>query len=79
MSKARRAGVDLPPPREGETSEETRKSAASAYREGQSHRAHKTSAKRSRAATKKLKEEGHSAASHLALSRQAKSVARRKK
>src|SRR6187455_3332164 len=31
LSKARRAGVDLPPPRKGSTSEATRKSAIRAY------------------------------------------------
>jgi len=35
LSKARRAGVDLPPPEAGSVSERTRKSAASAYRAGQ--------------------------------------------
>jgi hypothetical protein len=36
LSKARRAGVDLPPPKKGRTSAKTRKSAESAYRAGQS-------------------------------------------
>src|SRR5207248_5310433 len=35
LSKARRAGVKLPPPRHGRVSEKTRNSAASAYRQGQ--------------------------------------------
>lgn len=35
LSQARRAGVDLPPPKKGRTSEKTRKSAASAHRRGQ--------------------------------------------
>lgn len=34
LSKARRAGVDLPPPKKGETSEKTRKSAQRAYARG---------------------------------------------
>jgi len=34
LSKARRAGVDLPPPEKGTVSEKTRRSAASAYRAG---------------------------------------------
>ena len=34
LSKARRAGVDLPPPKKGETSERTRKSAQRAYARG---------------------------------------------
>lgn len=35
LSKARRAGVDLPPPGRGQAKEKTRRSAASAYRKGQ--------------------------------------------
>lgn len=35
LSKARRAGVDLPPPGPGKAKPQTRKSAASAYRRGQ--------------------------------------------
>jgi hypothetical protein len=35
LSKARRAGVKLPPPKRGETSSKTRQSARSAYRKGQ--------------------------------------------
>src|SRR5262249_29984974 len=34
LSKARRAGVDLPPPRKGKTSERTRQSAQRAYARG---------------------------------------------
>jgi len=34
LSKARRAGVDLPPPKKGQTSERTRKSAERAYARG---------------------------------------------
>src|SRR5436305_9509777 len=36
LSKARRAGVKLPPPPRGRVSEKTRRSAARAYRQGQS-------------------------------------------
>src|SRR6478752_3709839 len=54
LSKARRAGVDLPPPGQG-----TRRSAASAYRKGQ-RGARKTSARRSRAIRNALKREGRS-------------------
>ncbi len=75
LSKARRAGVKLPPPHKGQTSEKTRQSAVSAYREGQSEHPHKTSAKRSRATTRALKREGTSAASKSSLSRQAKEQA----
>ncbi len=35
LSKARRAGVDLPPPRKGRATERTRKGAKRAYRAGQ--------------------------------------------
>src|SRR5205823_9707793 len=49
LSKARRAGVKLPPPRKGKTSEKTRRSAASAYRKGQARASRRPSAKRSRA------------------------------
>jgi hypothetical protein len=76
LSKARRAGVDLPPPGKGQASERTRRSARRAYERG--HGApprSKPSAKRSRAITTALKREGHSAASHTALSRQAHSAA----
>src|SRR3989442_6426625 len=38
LSKARRAGVELPPPEKGTTSEKTRRSAASALRSSRSHR-----------------------------------------
>ncbi len=76
LSKARRAGVDLKPPKKGTTSEKTRKSAESAYRKGRAGA--KTSAKRSRAAESALKREGHSAASRKNLSRQAKSAARKR-
>jgi len=77
LSKARRAGVNLKPPKKGTTSAKTRKSAESAYRKGQSGK-NKTSRKRSRAVEGALKREGHSAASRKNLSRQAKSAARKR-
>ncbi len=76
LSKARRAGVKLPPPAKGRVSEKTRKSAASAYRKGR--RGEKPSPRRSRAREKALRREGGSAASHEALSRQARTAARRR-
>ena len=78
LSKARRAGVKLPPPRKGKASAKTRKSAAQAYRAGQRGRKRKPSRRRSRAITRALKREGHAAASHMALARQTKRVARRR-
>lgn len=74
LSKARRAGVKLAPPKKGATSEKTRRSAESAYQAGQNGN-HKTSRTRSRATTKALKREGSQAASSEALSRQAKAQA----
>src|SRR5437764_6112331 len=70
LSKARRAGVKLPPPKEGQASTRTRKQAERDVRKGQSGTARKTSAKRSRAVTNALKREGRSAASRQALSQQ---------
>ena len=75
LSKARRAGVPLKPPAAGKATAKTRKSAASAYRKGQSSKRQRPSAKRSRATLKALKREGHSAASHSNLSRQARTAA----
>src|SRR6201985_2947747 len=48
LSKARRAGVKLPPPKKGTVSEKTRRSAERAYEAGQKAGSHKTNAKRSR-------------------------------
>lgn len=77
LSKARRAGVKLRPPRKGRVSEKTRRSAASAYRKGQRHQP--ISRKRSQTRSKALRREGRAAASHRALSRQAKAVARERR
>jgi uncharacterized protein DUF6496 len=77
LSKARRAGVKLPPPEKGTVSEKTRRSAKSAYDAGQ-HGNGSVSPTRSRATRRALKEEGHSAASRTALSKQAKSAARQR-
>ena len=79
LSKARRAGVDLPPPKKGKTSERTRKSAARAYARGHGAPAKsKPSAKRSRAIHRALEREPTSAGSKTALSRQAHSAARKR-
>ena len=77
LSKARRAGVALRAPRKGQASRQTRESAKSALRAGR--RPRKVSAKRSRARRGALEREGHRAASRQALSRQAKSAARRRR
>ncbi len=79
LSKARRAGVGLKPPRKGTTSEKTRRSAARAYARGHGAPARaKSSARRSRATQNALKREGRSAASHGALAKQAKRAAARR-
>src|SRR5437016_11778528 len=57
LSKARKAGIDLPPPAKGKTSEKTRRSAARAYAQGHSGHAHKTSPKRSHAIMHALQRE----------------------
>src|SRR2546421_12955422 len=68
LSKARRAGVDLPPPQKGEASEKTRKSAKRAYAVGHGAPPRRTpSVKRSRAIEKALKREWTQAASSAAL------------
>lgn len=72
LSKARRAGVDLPPPENA--SEETREQAERDERRA----GKKPSQKRSRATSKALKREGHSAASKEALSRQARAAAKKR-
>jgi hypothetical protein len=76
LSKARRAGVDLPPPKKGTVSEKTRRSAARAYARGHGAPAkRRPTAKRSRATARALQSEGRSAASPRALARQASSAA----
>src|SRR6187551_3046987 len=76
LSKARRAGVALPPPKKGSVSEATRHKAEQDEAKGRSGRPRKTSAKRSRATKRALKREGTGAASKAALSRQAKQAAK---
>src|SRR5438477_2007239 len=78
LSKARRAGVGLAPPREGKASAATRKRAARDYARGHGAAARAPSPKRSRAAEHALQREGHSAASPRALSRQAHAAAERR-
>jgi uncharacterized protein DUF6496 len=79
LSKARRAGVKLKPPKKGQASARTRKSAERAYRAGQSGKAAKPSPKRSRATSKALKREPKRAASHEALSKQARTATPRRR
>jgi hypothetical protein len=76
LSKARRAGVKLKPPKKGKA--KTKESAARAYRAGQSGRKRKPSRIRSRAIRKALKREPHRAATRKSLARQAHSAARKR-
>ena len=69
LSKARKAGVKLPPPPTGSASSRTQSSGK------QSSRRQKPSRKRSQATLKALKREGRSGASRKALSKQARSTA----
>ena len=79
LSKARRAGVDLPPPARGKTAERTRKSAERAYARGHGEPPKRSpSATRSRAIHRALEHEGTSAASHTALAKQAHAAARQR-
>ena len=77
LSKARRAGVKLPPPKKGTVSEATRKQALRNNAQGDAP-THSPSAKRSQATKRTLKREGSRAASHSALSRQARASARKR-
>ena len=76
LSKARRAGVELPPPKRA--SKETKEQAQRDLRKARKGGTKKKSAKRSRAVREALKREGRSAASKTALSRQARSAAKKR-
>jgi hypothetical protein len=78
LSKARRAGVKLPPPSKGRTSEATRTKAKRDLEKAKSGPT-KTSPKRSKATVRALKREPKSSVSHRALSKQASRSARRRK
>jgi hypothetical protein len=78
LSEARRAGVDLPPPRKGTVKRATRKSAKYAYEAGQGRRKPRRRPRVSRAVENVLKREPRRAASRKALSRQARSAAHRR-
>ena len=78
LSKARRAGVKLPPPRKGTTSERTRRQAQRAYTQGKHAPSRGPNPRRSRATLRALKREGGWSDSRPALSRQARTAARRR-
>jgi hypothetical protein len=77
LSKARRAGVELPPPKRG-VSAKTRKQAERDSRKGKSSPGRRASRVRSRATMGALKREGKSAASRQNLSKHAHSAAKRR-
>jgi hypothetical protein len=80
LSKARRAGVPLPAPKSGSSSEPTRVKAERDLEKGKSAKGRaKPSAKRSQAVRGALKREGRQAASHGALSKQARGAAAARK
>jgi hypothetical protein len=76
LSKARRSGVKLPPPRQGKVSEKARHQARLDLKKGGGIGTRKASARRSKAIVGALKREGQRAASHLAISRQTHRSAR---
>ena len=79
LSKARRAGVPLKPPRKGKAKKSTRRSAKHDYEVGQGKRRPRApSRKRSKATTRALKRESTSSASRRALSRHAKRASRKR-
>lgn len=78
LSQARRAGVPLAPPARGKAQEKTRQSAERDYRKGQSG-GREPRRKDSHIREEVLKREPRSTASHKALSRQARTAARRRK
>jgi len=78
LSKARRAGVKLPPPRRGKVSARVRRQAERDYERGQHNGHSHISTKRSRATLAALRCEEQGAASTRAISRQTRATARRK-
>ena len=76
LSKARRAGVKLPPPKRG--TQRTKRQVRRDLTKGRTARRRKPSAKRSRATERALKRESHRSASRRALSIHAKRVAKRR-
>jgi hypothetical protein len=79
LSKARRAGVKVPAPKKGTTSERTRKQAKRDTESAKAKTGARKSPKRSRATTKALKRAPRTAASPRALSRQARQAAARRR
>ncbi len=80
LSKARRSGVPLKPPKKGQASSRTRRSATRAYQVGQKKRRPKApSSRRSRSTSRVLRREPRRSASRRALSSQARRAAARRR
>jgi hypothetical protein len=78
LSKARRAGVKLPPPKKGTASAKIRHQAERDLKKGASEKHKRPSLTRSRAVLDALQRESYTSASPAQVSRQAKIVARRR-
>jgi hypothetical protein len=78
LSKARRAGVKLPPPAKGAVPEETRKKAQRDLEKAKDGAAARPSRKRSQATLKALQREPRSTVSKEALAKQARAAARKR-
>jgi Family of unknown function (DUF6496) len=78
LSKARRAGVKLAAPGEGKSTAGVRAKARQDLAKGSARKKQAPSPTRSRAITRALKAEGHSAASRENLSRQARASAKKR-
>lgn len=81
LSEARRAGIPLKPPAKGKTSEAARAKAEHELEKGQAspQTEEEGSSKRGQARLKAMKKEPHNTVSHAALSKHAKTAAKRRK
>jgi hypothetical protein len=78
LSKARRAGVKLPPPKKGTQTAEVRRKAKQDIAKGRKRGKKRPSRTRARAIAKALRREGRKAATPAALARHARTAARRR-
>src|SRR5436853_1672282 len=79
LSKARRAGVKLPPPAKGTVPEQTREKAKRDLEKAEQGSAAEPSRKRSQATLKALKREPRETVSKEALAKQARAAARKRR
>lgn len=78
LSKARRAGVKLTPPKAGRSSPKVRRQAERDYEKGQRHPRRAASTHRARAIFSILRQEGQESASTAAISYQSRAAAQRR-